>query len=296
MRKRVEGKSGDVGEDRVSGLARPVNRQVASRLDEVAALLEQQAANPFRVRAWQRAAEVVRGLPVAIETLVERDGIDGLKELPGIGETLARAIRDLVQSGRLPMLDRLRGDVDPEALLRTVPGVGRVLARRLHDELGIGTLEELEVAAYDGRLQKTAGIAGKRLAGVRDALTARLRRQRAAPASAQPEVSELLDVDREYRERAERGELRLLAPRRFNSRREAWLPILHTTRGERHYTALFSNTARAHELGRTRDWVVLYGDDHDGEHRFTVVTERSGALAGRRVVRGRERESGLAGV
>lgn len=58
-----------------------------------------------------------------------------------------------------------------------------------------------------------------------------------------------------------------------------------------HFTALFSNTARAHELNRTRDWVVIYfyDDDHD-EGQHTVVTETSGRLKGRRVVRGREAE------
>jgi putative hydrolase len=97
-------------------------------------------------------------------------------------------------------------------------------------------------------------------------------------------------VDREYRSRAGAGELPMIAPRRFNPRREAWLPILHTERGPRHYTALFSNTARAHALGRTRDWVVIYADGALGERQWTVVTALSGVLRGQRVVRGRERE------
>ena len=113
-------------------------------------------------------------------------------------------------------------------------------------------------------------------------------------------VAELLDVDREYREGAERDTLPKIAPRRFNPDRIPWLPILHTHRGDRDYTALFSNTARAHQLGRTRDWVVLYFDGRDREHQATVVTARSGAVRGRRVVRGREadclRHYGIAGA
>jgi hypothetical protein len=66
--------------------------------------------------------------------------------------------------------------------------------------------------------------------------------------------------------------------------------VLHTTRGDRHYTALFSNTALAHKLQRNRDWVVLYFDGADGEHQCTLVTATSGSLKGRRVVRGREPE------
>jgi hypothetical protein len=72
---------------------------------------------------------------------------------------------------------------------------------------------------------------------------------------------------------------------------EAWLPILHAQHGTWHFTALYSNTGRAHELGRTRDWVVIYY--YDGDHvegQCTVVTETQGVLKGRRVVRGREVE------
>ncbi|HSL81755.1 MAG TPA: DNA-binding protein, partial [Thermoanaerobaculia bacterium] len=95
-----------------------------------------------------------------------------------------------------------------------------------------------------------------------------------------------------YRERSAAGELPTIAPRRFNPRGRAWLPILHATRGDRHYTALFSNTAQAHRLGRTHDWVVIYWDGDGGrDGQCTVVTDRGGGpLQGLRVVRGREPE------
>jgi putative hydrolase len=98
----------------------------------------------------------------------------------------------------------------------------------------------------------------------------------------------LLDVDREYREKAASGQLRLIAPRRFNPTGEAWLPVLHARRGTRQYTALFSNTARAHQAGKTKDWVVLYYDEGSGERQHTVITATRGPLRGRRVVAGRE--------
>lgn len=110
-----------------------------------------------------------------------------------------------------------------------------------------------------------------------------------APAAGPP-VAELLEVDREYRRRARRGELKCIAPHRFNPDHLPWLPVLHTVRGPRRYTALFSNTFRAHRLGRTHDWVVLYWSGQDGEQQATVVTEYAGQLRGRRVVRGREGE------
>ncbi len=66
--------------------------------------------------------------------------------------------------------------------------------------------------------------------------------------------------------------------------------MLHTQRGARHYTALYSNTARAHELGKTHDWVVLYYDGERGERQCTVITAQRGPLKDRRIVRGREAE------
>ena len=85
------------------------------------------------------------------------------------------------------------------------------------------------------------------------------------------------------------GDLPNIASRRFNPSGEAVLPILHTERGNWHCTALFSNTARAHELGRTRDWVVIYFHHDSGpEGQRTVVTETRGPYAGHRTVRGRE--------
>ncbi|HEX8385582.1 MAG TPA: hypothetical protein VF576_05340 [Rubricoccaceae bacterium] len=106
-----------------------------------------------------------------------------------------------------------------------------------------------------------------------------------------PPVAEVLDVDREYREKAAAGDLRLIAPIANNPDGEAWLPVLKTKRGDRRYSALFSNTETAHSLKKTDDWVVVYLDKPDEGGQWTVVTEGRGELAGRRVVRGREAES-----
>ena len=101
-----------------------------------------------------------------------------------------------------------------------------------------------------------------------------------------PTVATLLEVDREYRDKAAAGRLHRIAPRRFNPDHIAWLPVLHERRDGRHFTALFSNTGQAHQLHRTHDWVVIFYEDG----QCTVVTEYRGALKGMRVVRGREPE------
>lgn len=268
-----------------------INEHVAGRLEEAARLLREQGADPYRVRAYRRAAMTLRGSAQPVDDIFRHRGLAGLKELRGVGDTIARAIRELLVSGRLPMLERLRGESDPVALLASVPGIGGVLAERLHDELGLDTLADLEAAAHDGRLETIAGFGEKRLAGIRDSLAHRLGRVRLPSAvGPSPPIAELLDIDREYREQATAGRLQVIAPRRFNPAGRAWLPILHTRRGNRHYTVLYSNTARAHRAGKTTEWVVLYCDDGSGERVHTVITATHGPLHGKRVVAGREWE------
>ena len=271
-----------------------LNDDIAGRLDEVAETLLHQGANRFRAHAYRRAAETLRALAEPVSEVIAKDGLDGLEKLPGIGTSIARAIRDILLHGKLAMLERLRGGSDPLHLLRSVPGIGDVLAARLHDDLGIESLEELETSAHDGRLETLPGMGAKRLAGIRDTLAHRLGRVRPLAVDGtganEPPLAELLDVDSEYRREAAANRLKTIAPRRFNPSGEAWLPILHTTRGDRHYTALFSNTAHAHEKRKTRDWVVLYCDDHDHEHRRTIITSEFGRLRGLRIIPGREDE------
>jgi hypothetical protein len=278
---------------------RIANHEIADALERVADLLEAQHASPYRVRAYRAGAATIRAQEEPLAERVARGGAP-LEELRGIGKSLAAAIRELVHTGRLGLLERLEGQVSPEDLFTTVPGIGEELARRVHSDLHVDTLEELELAAHDGRLLTVPGFGARRVRGVREALAsilARSTRRRArlagggaADGAVRPDVATLLSVDAEYRALAARGELRTIAPRRFNPEGRAWLPVLHLERGGWSFSALFSNTARAHELGRTRDWVVIYYERDGDEGQCTVVTEPWGPLRGRRVVRGREEE------
>lgn len=270
-----------------------LNSEIAHRLKEVAELLHDQGSNPFRAQAYRHAVQTLEQLERPVDDILQAEGVDGLQKLPGIGESLSRSIRELILSGHLPMLQRLRGEAEPVSLLASVPGIGKKLADRLHHDLEIDTLEELEIAAHDGRLRQQPGFGKKRLSGIIASLAERLgriRRRDGPVEKSLPSIEELLDVDREYREKATANQLHTFAPRRFNPKGEAWLPVLHTQRGERHYTALFSNTARAHQKGKTQDWVVLFYDDGDRESQCTVITAEWGPLEGRRIVRGREFE------
>lgn len=268
------------------------NRLIAERLQEAAALLEQQNANRFRVAAYRRAADTLQSCPRSVSVIFSSGGLEGLMAETGTGPQIAGAIAEMIRTGRWTQLERLRGTLDPEALFSSVPGVGPKLAKALMDALHIDSLEALEVAAHDGRLAKVPHFGTRRVAMIRAELAQMLGRGRPVRQSVEePGVNILLDVDREYREKAEAGKLRRIAPRRFNPSNEAWLPILHTERGNWHFTVLFSNTDLAHRLGRINDWVVIYFRlDSNPEGQRTVVTEIRGNLRGRRVVRGRERE------
>ncbi len=271
---------------------RSLNLTAAGIFRECAHLLRQQHANPFRVNAYLRAASTLEAMQEEVSDILDAKGIDGLVELPGIGRGLASAIEEIRRTGHSSQLARLQGAAAPEVLLQSIPGIGPSLAEQIHDSLHIDTLEELEVAANDGRLESLAGIGPRRVAGIRAAVAEVLGsgRRRRRPHN-QPGVDLLLEVDEEYRDKAANDKLPKIAPRRFNPDHRAWLPILHTTRGDWHFTALFSNTARAHQLGRTGDWVVIYYHDSDHEEgQHTVVTETHGPRKGTRVVRGRESE------
>jgi len=273
------------------------NRKIARQLREAGELLESQGANPFRARAYRVAASTVDAMDGSLRDIFDAQGRAGLESLTGIGRGIASAIAEMLITGHWSQLERLRGDVDPIAIFQRVPGIGPDLARDIHETLHIDTLEALELACKDGGVRQVPGIGPRRAAAISATLTAMLDRRRSilrrppAPATSRPSVATLLEVDREYREKAAAGKLPAITPRRFNPRGEAWLPVLHTRRDGWHFTVLYSNTARAHELGRTRDWVVVYFyDDEHAEGQQTVVTEVRGALVGKRVVRGRDVE------
>ena len=288
----------------------PTNDEIASILDQIANLLEAQGANTFRARAYENAADTLRDAETPIADLVNRDDRKGLMALPAIGEGIANVIFEYVRMGRSDVLEELKAQVSPLEVLTQVPGIGDDLAHRIVEELHIHTLEELEEAAHDGRLDQLSGFGPRRLEMVRTSLAGILsgaaRRHIAdvvsevEPSSAQPHeqppIDMLLDVNAEYRRKSAADELPKIAPKRFNPQNEAWLPLLRTERSgadnqDWKFTVLYSNTALAHKLNQTHDWVVIYFSHGKGERQVTVVTENGGALDGKRVVRGREAET-----
>lgn len=280
------------------------NEEIAEALEQISSLLEVQGASTFRVRAYLNAATTLRDLKTPVYDVLDSEGVKGLEALPGIGKSIASLISELMSTGRIALLERLEGQTSPEELFETVPGIGEKTAHRIHETLGIETLEELELAAHDGTLNKVPGLGRRKIQGIKDALSRILSRSSRRRARRlrwlehemkelnlhKPDVGLVLEVDKDYREKAASGSLRKIAPKRFNPSGEKWLPIYHTEKGRWSFSALFSNSPLAHKLGRIMDWVIVYYESDGEEDQCTVVTEWQGQLRGKRVIRGRESE------
>ncbi|RMH32510.1 MAG: DNA polymerase/3'-5' exonuclease PolX [Nitrospirae bacterium] len=136
------------------------NAEIARIFSLLADLLEIEGANPFRVRAYRNAARTIESLPHNVEAMV-REGAD-LSELPGIGEDLAGKIKEIVETGRLGLLEEVKSRI-PGALaeLVAIPGLGPKRVKVLYDALGIQDIEGLARAAKAGKLRNLPGFGAK---------------------------------------------------------------------------------------------------------------------------------------
>ncbi|MBA3902461.1 MAG: DNA polymerase/3'-5' exonuclease PolX [Rhodocyclaceae bacterium] len=136
------------------------NADIARIFEEIADLLEIQGANPFRIRAYRNAARTVGEFGRDVGALLAAG--EDLTRLPGIGDDLAGKIREIVETGKCALLDRLRKEL-PSAIteLLHIPGLGPKRVRALWHDLGVQTIEQLYRAARDGRIRSLAGFGEK---------------------------------------------------------------------------------------------------------------------------------------
>jgi DNA polymerase/3'-5' exonuclease PolX len=119
------------------------NNEIIKNLHEIAALLKAQHANHFRCQAYLKAADTIENSTIDLSVLFEEQGIQGLINLPTIGEGIAHLIEEFITTGRMSQLENLQGASDPVGLLQLIPTVGKGLAERLHDKLNIDTFASL---------------------------------------------------------------------------------------------------------------------------------------------------------
>ena len=150
------------------------NIDFAALLDDIAQLLALTDTNPFRVKAYENASRLVRGMEEPIAPLVAGGTVTSLK---GIGKGIAADLEQMLATGSCESLDALRAAIPPGyADLTRVRGLGPKRIQTLRAELGIENLDALEEAAASGRLATVAGMTEKTLAKMTD----EIRRIRAA--------------------------------------------------------------------------------------------------------------------
>ncbi|HSB51908.1 MAG TPA: DNA polymerase/3'-5' exonuclease PolX [Dissulfurispiraceae bacterium] len=134
------------------------NQEIARKFSEIADYLELKGDNPFRIRAYRRAALNIEGLTKSVEDLSKEE----LIKIPGIGQDLANKIEEYFTTGKIETHEELRREI-PEGLLviESVPGVGPKTAKLLYEKLGVKTLDDLEKHATEHKLAGLPGIKEK---------------------------------------------------------------------------------------------------------------------------------------
>lgn len=235
------------------------NDIIARQLREYAGEMDR-GGGLFRARSYRAAAFAIARLQRPLLEFLEKGGRAALEAIPGIGISMAYTIEMLLTTGDFRVLR------EPGGALAKLPGVGPRRAEALRDKAGVTTLEGLRQAALDGKL--TQHIGRRPLQGIVSAVEARLREEACPPTLDEPDVEDLLALDAACRSGGE-----------CQARRGGW-----TLR------AAPANTALAHRLGMTSDWVDIEFERGEVSGQRTVVTQPRGALKGQRVVRGRETE------
>jgi DNA polymerase (family 10) len=168
------------------------NNQIASVFEDMADLLELKGENVFKIRAYQKAARSIEHLSVELEQLVKEDS--NLREIPGVGEAIAKKITELVQTGKLRVYEELKAEF-PRGItaLLEVPGIGPKTAKLLSTELGISTVDELEQAILDGRVAKLSRMGDKTAENIlRQIQATRHKEQRIPIGEAMPIVDQII--------------------------------------------------------------------------------------------------------
>lgn len=130
------------------------NYQIAKILSEIAMFLEMDRVN-FKPQAYQQAARVVADLDIPLWQIYQKEGINGLKNIEGVGESIAKKIAELLETGKLRYYQDYRRKYPIDVLeLSSIEGVGPRLISILYDKLGIKTVEDLAKAAKSGKLRR----------------------------------------------------------------------------------------------------------------------------------------------
>jgi DNA polymerase (family X) len=151
------------------------NDDLARVFHEIGDMLEVKGELVFKTVAYHRAADALAHSPIDVPDAYRRRTPP---RIAGVGQAIGDKIAELVETGRLRFYDKLRAEIPPTLVeMLQVPGLGPRTVRLVHEELGIGTLDELKVAAEEGRLRTVKGLSAKSEQSILEGIAALANRQ-----------------------------------------------------------------------------------------------------------------------
>lgn len=232
------------------------NAEIAALFDQAAELLEIKGDNPFRSRAYRRAARLIEGLPKSVTSLLKAG--EDLSELPGIGKDLAGKIAAIVTTGKFDLLESLKDELPGDlGEIAALPGLGPKRVKLLYDKLGVRSIEDLYRAAKAGRLRELRGFGPKSEAKLLAALAKPPSQKRFKLAMAEAEAEALVSFLRPGLDKA-----RVVVAGSYRRRRDTVgdLDILvaaHRNAAVGDRLSKYENVANVLAHGPTRTTVVL---------------------------------------
>ena len=147
------------------------NQAIARRFFRLAALMEVRGDDPFRLRSYRNAAESIEVWPTPLKEIVDKEGVTGLQEIPGVGKAIAGKVVDLLTKGSFDAWDRLTAETPETVLdLLEIPGIGPKTVALLHQRFKISSLEDLKAFVSSGGLDMVDGIGPKTAQRIKETL------------------------------------------------------------------------------------------------------------------------------
>ncbi|MCK4596594.1 DNA polymerase III, partial [bacterium] len=136
------------------------NKEIAELFERMADILQLKEENAFKINAYRKASRIIRDLSQNIEQLSQAGT---LRDIPGVGEGIAKKIREYLETGRISKYEQIRQSL-PEGLLEmmTIPGMGPKTVVLVHKALGISSVAQLEKGVKQGRLRDLPGMGSKK--------------------------------------------------------------------------------------------------------------------------------------
>jgi len=147
------------------------NEAIARRFYRLAGLMEIRGDDPFRLRSYRNAAEVIEVWPTSLKEIAEKEGVAGLQEIPGVGKAIAGKVIELLEKGTFDAWERLTAETPESVLdLTEVPGIGPKTAALLHQRFKVSSLADLKTFVAFGGLDIFVGMGTTTTEKIKEAL------------------------------------------------------------------------------------------------------------------------------